>query len=531
MSRRMSPHRRPLRRNLGISAGLATVALALAACSGGGSGSAGARPKDALRLAISSEMPTLDPQTVYQYEGNQVLTAVYEGLLSYSSDSTDEIVPMLAKSYKLSDDGLTYTFALRDDVTFAGGRAMTSADVKASFERLAAAGVESQMAYMVAGVAKYQTPDEHTFVVRLKAPSSSFLSLVASPFGPKVIDSTVLEENKADNALEYLKTHTAGTGPYQLGSMTAGQEYDLTRRDDYWGEEPSFATVTVKVISDVATQLLQLEGGDLDIVTGQPVATLQQFAKDGDYQVQQFPTLQKANLHVKTSGTLSDMKLREALRDSIDRKTLVSQVWGDYAKVSGQMYPAGMVADGTATDTWQTATGNLATLAQGKTITLGYIAGRTADQQASEALQAQWTDAGATVELVAVQGNDIYGLSGSLDTAPDLLFETAYPDSAHPDTWARLFWYSDLTKGNGALNYLAGGTPAADRYIDRGAAATDETVAEKAYGAAGDAIHNDISYITLADIDDAFIMSKDLTGAGHWLPLSVTLDLRTLKRS
>jgi peptide/nickel transport system substrate-binding protein len=522
----------PQRRHVTVAAGLLTLTLALAACSGASSGSgSGSDANDQLRLAISAEMPTLDPTTVYQYEGNQVLSAVYEGLLQYSPDSTDKIVPMLARSYDVSKDGLKYTFHLRDDVTFADGRKMTSKDVQASFERLAEPKVASQMAYMVAGVDKYQTPDDSTFVVTLKAPSSSFLSLVASPFGPKVIDSDVLTEHQADDAMGFLKDNTAGTGPYQLSSMTTGQEYDLKRVNDYWGGKPYFASVSVKVISDVATQLLQLQGGDLDVITGQPVTTLKQFASNPDYQVVQFPTLQKADLHVKTSGTLSDLKLREALRDSIDRTTLAGQVWGDYAKVSTQMYPAGMVPAGTATDTWQTSTGDLATLAKGKKITLGYIAGHAADQQAVEALQAQWASAGVDVELTAVQGNDVYGLSGSLDTAPDLLFETAYPDSAHPDTWARLFWYSDLTKGNGSLNYLAGGTRTADAKIDEGAAATGQTEIDADYGAAGDDIHADVSYITLADLQDAFIMKKDLTGAGHWLPMSVTLDLRTLKRS
>jgi peptide/nickel transport system substrate-binding protein len=528
MKRGFSPHRRPVT----AAAGFLTLTLALAACSGGSSGSgSGSAANDQLRLAISAEMPTLDPETVYQVEGNQVLSAVYEGLLQYSPDSTDKIVPMLAKSYEISEDGLKYTFHLRDDVTFAGGRKMTAKDVQASFERLAEPKVESQMAYMVSGVATYETPDDSTFVVDLKAPSSSFLSLVASPFGPKVIDADVLTKYQADNALDYLKTHTAGTGPYQLSSMTTGQEYDLGRTDGYWGGAPYFATVSVKVISDTATQLLQLQGGDLDVITGQPVATLKQFASNPDYQVVQFPTLQKADLHVKTSGTLSDLKLRQALRDSIDRTTLVGQVWGDYAKVSTQMYPAGMVPDGTATDTWETSTGDLATLAKGKKITLGYIAGNASDKQAAEALQAQWASAGVDIELTTVQGNDVYGLSSSLDTAPDLLFEKAFPDSAHPDTWARLFWYSDPANGNGALNYLAGGTKTADAKIDEGAAATDQAKIDADYGAAGDDIHADVSYITLADIQDAFIMSKDLTGAGHWLPETVTLDLRTLKRS
>ncbi|MFI5937378.1 ABC transporter substrate-binding protein [Actinoplanes sp. NPDC051494] len=521
----------PRSRRRVLAAGLLAAAFTLAACGSGEGKAATTGPTDQLRLAVSSDLPTLDPSTVYQYEGNQVLTAVYEGLLSYSPTSSEEIVPQLAAKYTVSPDGLTYTFTLRDDVTFTGGRTMTSKDAKASFERLADEKVASQMSYMVMGVKSYATPDDQTFVVTLSAPSSSFLSLVASPFGPKIIDSDVLTKNAADSATTYLKDHTAGTGPYELAGMTKGQGYELTARAGYWGGTPGFAKVSVKVIGDAATQLLQLQGGDLDIVTGQPVATLDQFARNDAYQVVEYPTLQKAQLHLKVTGSLADVKLREALRAAIDRAAFTKQIFGTHATVSTQMYPVKNVPAETATDAWTTDPSALSALAAGKTLTLGYVSGHARDKQASEALQATWAAAGAKVELVAVQGSDIYGLSSNLGSAPDMIYETAYPDSTHPDTWSRLFWYSDTAKGNGALNYLVGGTPEADTAIDAGAAATEQATIDSDYAKAGDLVHAQASYITLADMNDSFIMRADLTGGGHWLPAPLALDLRTLKRA
>ena len=513
-----------------LAGALLLAAGTVTACrSGGGTAPSGA--SDALRLALSTDLPTLDPGTVYQYGGNQVMTALYEGLLSYSPESTGAIVPMLADKYTVSPDGLTYTFNLRTDVKFDSGRTMTAADVVASFERLAEPKVKSQMSYMVSGVKRYETPDDHTFVVRLNAPSSSFLSLVASPFGPKILDSKILEQNKADNALGYLTKHSAGTGPYVLKSFTKGQVYDLTRRDGYWGGAPFFADVKISVIGDPATQILQLEGGDLDLVTGQPVATLDQLGKQKGYKIVEYPTLQKAQLHIKTStGPLSSAPLRKALRSAIDRDALVKQIFGDHAAVSTQMYPLMAVPDGLASDGWVTDTSELAALAKGKTITLGYYAGRARDTQTVEALQARWASAGATVELVPVQTNDVYGLSSNLASAPDMMYEEGFPDSVHPDTWARLFWYSNTSHGNGALNYLVGGTPEADAAIDAGARATDQGQIDADYGKAGDLVHEQVGYITLADLKDSFLMRSDLTGGGHWLPCPVTLDLRTLKR-
>jgi peptide/nickel transport system substrate-binding protein len=481
-----------------------------------------------LRMALSGDMSTLDPTTVYQFEGNQVLTAVYEGLLEYAGDSSSEIVPLLAESYTISDDGLVYTFTLRDDVTFADGTVMDSAAVQKSFERLTDEQVGSQMSYMLAGVTSYETPDASTFVINLGVANSSFITLIASPFGPKVIDPAVLEENAADSALDYLSTNTAGTGPYEVTSFTEGQEYVLTRNDDYWGDEPYYETVSFKIIPDAATQVLQLQGGDLDIISGQPITTVQSFAGNDEFQIQSLPTLLKAQVHLKVTGPLADQELREALRAAIDRPTLVTQIWGDYATESTQMYPVNNVPEGESADGWDYDPAALEALADGQTLTLGYGGESAQDKQVAETLQTAWEAAGFTIELVPMQGGEQYGYSSDIDSAPDMVYESAFPDSTHPDTWSRLFWYSDTSMGSGVLNYLLGGTPDADALMDEGLVSTDEAAATAAYGEAGDLIYDQASYITLADLQDTFIVRSGITGFDHWLPSPRTLQLKTL---
>jgi peptide/nickel transport system substrate-binding protein len=514
------------KRIAGTVASAAALLLIATACS---SAAPAAESSDTtLRLALSSDMTTLDPSTVYQFEGNQVLTAVYEGLLEYASDSSPDIEPLLAESYTVSDDGHTYTFALRTDVTFADGSTMTSADVQQSFERLGVDEVGSQMAYMLMGVASYETPDDATLVITLAQPDASFLSLLASPFGPKVIDPAVLDEYSADNALEYLSGNTAGTGPYEVTQFTEGQEYVLTRNDDYWGDEPYFETLSFAIIPDAATQVLQLQGGDLDLITGQPIATVQSFVGNDEFQIPTLPTLLKAQLHLQTTGNLADVEVREALRSAIDRPALVEQIWGEYAAESTQLYPVDNVPAGTATDEWEYDTAPLEELAADTTFSLGYVTGSAQNKQVVEALQAQWAAAGAEVTLVPLQSGDLYGFSGDLSAAPDMIYETAFPDSSHPDTWARLFWYSDTSMGSGALNYIGGGTPEADAAIDAGISTVDPAESLASYGDAGDLIEEQASFITLADLEDTFIARAGLSGFAHWLPAASTVDLREL---
>lgn len=524
-----------------LTAGIAAVsaalpALGLAACGGSVGGSSntsstsGNSTSHVLNLTMDNAIPTLDPDTVYQYEGNQVLLEIYQGLAAYAPDSTSKIVPDLATSWTITSDGKTYTFHLRKGVTFDTGQQMTSADVLASFERLGAKKVGAQMGYMVAGVASYSTPDKYTFVVHLKSPQSDFLSLVASPFGPKIIAASVLKAHAADDALSYLATHADGTGPYELTTYTKDQQYVLSKRSGYWGTSQFFSKVNVSVVPDSSTEVLQLEGGGLDALTSQPLRTIEQFASKSGYKVVTFPTLEKAQLQFKITGVMSSLALRTALRDAINRQAFVKQVFGAYGKVSTQEYPSGMLDSG-ASDTWTTSAGDLAKLAKGKTLTLGYTANRSQDEQAVETLQAQWEADGVNVKLVAVPENDVYDLASHLASAPDMLYATEYPDSAAPDTWSRLFWYHNTASGGGALNYLLAGSTKIDSLIDAGLAATNPTVSNNDYAEAGNLIHDQVSFVTLADVDDAFIERSDLAGGGHYLPCPLTIDLDTLSRS
>ena len=511
----------------GLFAGAAAIALVATGCAAATPDSASG--SSTLRMALSGDMTTLDPSTIYQYEGNQVLTAVYEGLLEYAGDSSAEIEPLLAESYTVSDDGLVYTFNLRTGVVFGDGTVMDSAAVKASFERLADEDVASQMSYILAGVTGYETPDANTFIVTLGAPNSSFLSLIASPFGPKVINPTVLADNSADDALAYLSKNTAGTGPYSVTEFDTGEEYKLTRNDDYWGDKPYYETVSFKIITDPATQVLQLQGGDLDIISGQPIATVQSFAGNDEFQVESLPTLQKGQLHFKQVDALADVKLREALRSAIDRPALVKQVWGDYATESTQMYPVDNLSDDLALDEWDYDPSALKALAAGKALTLGYQATQSQDKQVAEALQAQWQEAGVDVSLVPIQGGgEIYGYSSDVSSAPDMIYEASYPDSAHPDAWSRLFWYTDNSAGSGVLNYLLGGDPAADALMDSGISTLDADASASDYAEAGDLVQASATYVTIADLQDTFISRTGITGFDHWLPSPRTLQLKSL---
>ena len=484
-----------------------------------------------LKLAFTSDMDPPDPDTNYQVQGSNVMGSVYEGLLEYAPDSSTEFKGLLAESWTAAADGLSYTFKLRSGLTFADGTPLTSVELKAGFERRSNEAVKSPSSYMLLPVAGYETPDPLTFIVKMKYPESAFLSYMASSFSPKAINPKVLADNAADNAIEYLKTQSAGSGPYVISTFVLGQEYQLTRNENYWGEKPYYAKVSIRIIPDAASQVVQLQGGDLDILAGQPAATTSTFEGSKDFQVVTFPVLRKAQLWVNTqAGPTADPAFRAALRSAIDRASLVDQVWGKYATVSKQMYPTGMIADGLAADDWTFDPAPLSGLAAGKKITRAYPADRPADQQAAEALQTQLSATGLDVELVPTQDADAYGWASDLSSAPNLYYRVPFPDSNHPDTWARLFWYNNVASGfGGFLNFLGSGTTAGDTAMDAGLPAVDDKVVAEKYDAAAKELHDQVGIITLADVPDVFIAKAGITGFAHWLPMPLTLALKVLR--
>jgi peptide/nickel transport system substrate-binding protein len=463
-----------------------------------------------------------------------VITSTYEGLMRYALDNSTKVEPLLAESYTASPDGLTYTFKLRSGVKFVDGTEMNADAVKFSFERRVKVG--SAPSYMLADVEGYETPDPLTFVVKLKQPVSAFLDYLAAPYGPKVVSPALINANEKDGdaAQDWVKTHSAGTGPYQISEFSLGQRYVLSRNDGYWGDKPFFSDVVISIVPDAATQQLQLEGGDLDVVKDLPIDTINSFRTKEGFKVQSFPVLRKQFLHVNPNkAPFDDVEVRRALQSAIDRESLTTLIFGDTATPSTSIYPATEMPTGKGGDpiTYDGGAALKAAVAKlpdsARSITFVHAAGIFNDQRATETISQMLTDAGFKVSIEQKTVPEIFDMvNGDPKTLPDLLTETANPDAAHPDTWIRIFM-----RTGGALNYLQASTPAADAEMDRGLNLTDPAAVTEAYGKAGDLIHQDATFITIADVTDTFITTADLDGLRHQIPTALTLYLNGMTRT
>jgi peptide/nickel transport system substrate-binding protein len=214
-----------------------------------------------LQIALAGDPPSLDMHQELTFMVAQPLGPVYNNLIHFDPHNYPEIIGDLAKSWTVSDDSLSYTFTLHEGVKFHDGSELTSADVKASWDRivLPSEGVISQRRSNYQMIKGIEAPDRSTVVFRLHHPSPAFLSNVAHPanfiYAKKYLDSDV----------HYYKTHTVGTGPFKLKNYTRGSIIELERNSDYWKKGlPYLDSIKYFIITDTSARAKAIRSGRVD---------------------------------------------------------------------------------------------------------------------------------------------------------------------------------------------------------------------------------------------------------------------------
>jgi peptide/nickel transport system substrate-binding protein len=518
------------RRTLLAAAAIA-IAGVVAGCGSSSSSSSTSTPaaattaSDVLRIPYLGDMSVPDPDIFYDIEGNSVILSTYEGLVTYAPN-TSRIVPDLAVGWSVSPDRLTYTFHLRAGVHFHDGSPLTSQAVVASFKRRLA--VNQAPAYMLKPIATMSTPDPLTLVLTLKHPVNPFLNYLASSWGPKIIGPEALSTHAGnDHAATWLQTHDDGTGPYRLTSFERGRQYVLTRSEGWWGTKPFFREVLIKITPDISTQQLELENGSLDgILHSFPAANLASLPSS--VKVLKYPSYLRLLLYVNTNKPpFNDPAVRATLRAAIDPSKLVAEAYSGTGTASVGPYPKELLPNQPALP----YAPNPTVAAEGpkkastKQITLAFTADESGIQRrVGEIIQAALEAAGWSVTVKEVQLPQVYAYINNLSSAPDLLLQTNTPDAAHPDTWARIVFFS-----TGGLNFLGFKDARVDSLLEK-AVSAQPAEATKLYQEVGQEVINQNEIFFLGDIDNVFVLNKNLTGVQQIPAYPWTVNYATLAR-
>jgi peptide/nickel transport system substrate-binding protein len=502
--------------------GAASTTSSTGSSTAGGGASTAAR---VLRIPYLGDMSVPDPDIFYDIEGNSVILSSYDGLVTYAPNSTT-IVGDLATNWSISPDRLTYTFHLRAGVHFHDGSPMTSESVKRSFERRLE--VNQAPSYMLKPIASMATPNALTFVVHLKSPVNPFIDYMASSWGPKVIGPGALVTHAGkDYGQTWLQTHDDGTGPYELTSFARGRQYTLTRSTDYWGAQPYFSQVLIKITPDIGTQQLELQNGDVDaIMHSFPASELGSLPSN--VHAEEFPSFLRLLLYVNTNKPpFNDPAVRASLRSDVNIPQLVAEAYSGTATPSRGAYPEAILPDQPklpyAPNAKLAAAG--AKAASTKSITLAYTADESGVQRrVGELIQADLEMAGWNVNVKEVQLPQVYGYVNDLKTAPDLMLMTNTPDASHPDTWARILFDS-----TGGLNFLGFKDPTVDGLLNQ-ALSAPAAKATALYQQVGTDVVDSNEIFFLGDVKNVFVLNKNLTGVEQVPAYPWTVTLADLKR-
>jgi len=269
------------------------------------------------RLGAVEEPDSLDVWSTNGTSGS-VIAAVYEGLTTFMNSEV-KLCPALAKSWKISEDGKTYTFYLREGVKFTDGAPFNAEAAKFGFER--SQGIAFGPAKYIEIVKQVEIVDEYTLKVHLTDSSSGFLNTlrVIRMVSPKAVEEHRTEDDPW--ARNWFNNHSAGTGPYILDKWVPSQYIHVVRNENYWGGwEPNQAKdVYVMIVLEPSAQRLMLEKGDLDFAPHVTIADALDLQGFPGITVKPIKTLVTIALNMNTAqGPLSNLLVRRALAHCFD---------------------------------------------------------------------------------------------------------------------------------------------------------------------------------------------------------------------
>lgn len=282
--------------------------------------------QDTITIGMVLEPPNLDPTSGAAAAIDEVVYAnIFEGLTRFGPDGS--INPALAKSWDVSEDGLTYTFHLHAGVKFHDGTDMNADDVVFSLNRARAEDSTNAQKALFEGIESVTATDETTVTVTLSEPVGNF------PFNMAWGDAVIVGEESIANAA----THPVGTGPFVFSRWVQGDNVKIVRNDAYWGDAPALASATFKFISDPNAAFAAMMAGDVDAFPNFPAPeALSQFSANPKFSVIVGTTEGETILAMNNkAGALADIKVRKAISHAINRTDIIDGAMHGYGTPIG----------------------------------------------------------------------------------------------------------------------------------------------------------------------------------------------------
>jgi peptide/nickel transport system substrate-binding protein len=281
-----------------------------------------------LRMAWSQDATGLDPHTQTAFSSLRLLELIYEPLVRL--DAKLDVVPAVAESWSFSDDGLTLTFKIDANAKFSDGAAVTSEDVKASFERLLDEATAAAARSNFLSISAIEAPDPATVVFTLSQPDAPILVAMAT-INAAVVPAKAIADGS-------IATATLGSGPFVLDQWDPNAKEVLSVNPNWAGGDIAYDGITISVLPDETAILASLRAGQTDfaLLNDPLVATL--VPNEPNLQLNAVPGLAYNVLQLNPSrAPMDNLKLRQAISCAVDRQDILDTALVGEGKVTGPL--------------------------------------------------------------------------------------------------------------------------------------------------------------------------------------------------
>lgn len=527
---RLSDHAGYGRRSARIVAAVSLVALGLAACgssagssaggtSGGSSAAATGKPTGTLTITTDEPPQTFDPIQSTNSTVDQMNLNDYNTLVQYPPGQNATLQPQLATSWTISPNGLTYTFNLASGVKFHDGSPFTAADVAFTFDRVKQLNI---------GVASELGPFETAKVISpskveltLSRPYAPFLDALSRMY---ILEASLLNKHLgSDDGQTWLGTHDAGTGPYELGSYTAGSVATFNAFPQYFQgwKGHHVAQVVYKFIASPSAEQEALTSGQANIAMNIARSSLSSLKSRPGYTVDAAKTLEEFYVYMNTqSGPTKNLLVREALSYAYNYQAHISSILDGYGVEASGPLPTGMDCHVSITQPTYDLKKAAALFKQAgfahTTLTMNYEPETFEQADSFLLLQSDLKQIGVTVKAVPSTFPQTMNMLKSPSTTPNLIAIYAFPVTPNPNEVLYEDYYSSFDNGAG-YNFAQYKNPALDKLLTQAQAATTQAQQCSLYSQAQRLIESQYVGINVSNPDYVSVLGPGVHGYQYYV--------------
>lgn len=481
---------------------------------------------ETLRVGINTaDITNLDPHRATATGDVALVGWMFNGLVRFPPGSADpaKIEPDLAESWEESEDGLVWTFTLRDDVAFQGDNGVLAAeDVVYSLER-AADSERSSFSGDYSGFESIEAVDPTTVRITLSAPVPGFLGLVANYHGGMIVSKAAAEALGDD-----FNSKPVGTGPFMIDKSVTQQYVTLDAHQGYFRGAPALDGIRYQLIPSDSSRELAFQAGELDLIYGKREQRWVDQASAGEGQtVDIFQPGEYRTLHLNmTHAPLDDIKVRQAIAHAIDVDEIVAFVGKDVGPRGCSVVPTGYLGEDCGAGTYEydpeLSRALLEEAGHPDGVTFNAIVSSTASQQAiMEVIQAQLAKAGIDMQMTIVD-HPTYHEQVRADASDAVFYGAARFPVA--DSYLSQFYHSAATVGTKTAVTNFSHCAVADAQIDGARTATSDEERMALWTEAQQLIHDEVCSVPLFSLlqvwarTDALDYGYELEGAMNLAP-------------